>query len=101
MRPIFETLAPAPDKGWGYVGPHGAGHYVKMVHNGIEYGMMQALAEGFNIMKAKQELAWTWLRSGDLALWERRALMAARLDSPGLESGPHPFGHPAMGGGFS
>jgi 6-phosphogluconate dehydrogenase len=55
MRPIFETLAPAPDKGWGYVGPHGAGHYVKMVHNGIEYGMMQALAEGFNIMKAKQE----------------------------------------------
>ena len=55
IRPIFETLAPAPDKGWGYVGPHGAGHYVKMVHNGIEYGMMQALAEGFNIMKAKQE----------------------------------------------
>jgi 6-phosphogluconate dehydrogenase len=55
MRPIFETLAPAPDKGWGYVGPHGAGHYVKMIHNGIEYGMMQALAEGFNIMKAKQE----------------------------------------------
>lgn len=55
MRPIFETLAPAADKGWGYVGPHGAGHYVKMIHNGIEYGMMQALAEGFNIMKAKQE----------------------------------------------
>ncbi len=55
MRPIFETLAPAADKGWGYVGPHGAGHYVKMIHNGIEYGMMQALAEGFNSMKAKQE----------------------------------------------
>ena len=55
MRPLFETLAPAADQGWGYVGPHGAGHYVKMVHNGIEYGMMQALAEGFNIMKAKQE----------------------------------------------
>lgn len=55
MSPIFKTLAPAADKGWGYVGPHGAGHYVKMVHNGIEYGMMQALAEGFNIMKAKQE----------------------------------------------
>jgi 6-phosphogluconate dehydrogenase len=55
MRPIFETLAPAPDKGWGYVGPHGAGHFVKMIHNGIEYGMMQALAEGFNIMKAKKE----------------------------------------------
>ncbi|MEP0805169.1 MAG: decarboxylating 6-phosphogluconate dehydrogenase [Chloroflexota bacterium] len=55
MRPIFETLAPAPDKGWGWMGPHGAGHFVKMVHNGIEYGMMQAFAEGFSIMKAKQE----------------------------------------------
>ena len=56
LRPIFETLAPAPDKGWGYVGPHGAGHFVKMVHNGIEYGMMQAYAEGFEIMRAKQEM---------------------------------------------
>jgi 6-phosphogluconate dehydrogenase len=55
MRPIFETLAPAPDKGWGWMGPHGAGHFVKMVHNGIEYGMMQAFAEGFSIMKAKEE----------------------------------------------
>ncbi len=55
MRPIFETLAPAADKGWGRVGPHGAGHYVKMVHNGIEYGMMQAFAEGFGILKAKKE----------------------------------------------
>src|SRR5690606_20972598 len=53
LRPIFETLAPAPDKGWGHVGPHGAGHFVKMVHNGIEYGMMQAFAEGFEILKAK------------------------------------------------
>jgi 6-phosphogluconate dehydrogenase len=56
MRPIFETLAPAADKGWGRMGPHGAGHFVKMVHNGIEYGMMQAFAEGFSIMKAKEEL---------------------------------------------
>lgn len=55
IRPIFETLAPAADKGWGYVGPHGAGHYVKMIHNGIEYGMMQAFAEGFSIMRAKKE----------------------------------------------
>ena len=54
MRAIFETLAPAADKGWGYVGPHGAGHYVKMVHNGIEYGLMQAFAEGFSILKAKE-----------------------------------------------
>ena len=55
LRPIFESLAPAPDKGWGYVGPSGAGHFVKMVHNGIEYGLMQAYAEGFEIMKAKKE----------------------------------------------
>ena len=55
MRPVFETLAPAADKGWGHVGPHGAGHFVKMIHNGIEYGMMQAFAEGFSIMKAKKE----------------------------------------------
>ncbi len=55
LRPIFETLAPAKDRGWGYVGPHGAGHFVKMVHNGIEYGMMQAYAEGFDILRAKSE----------------------------------------------
>ena len=55
LGPIFETLAPAPDKGWGYVGPHGSGHYVKMIHNGIEYGMMQAFAEGFSILKSKEE----------------------------------------------
>jgi 6-phosphogluconate dehydrogenase len=55
LRPIFETLAPAPDQGWGRVGPGGSGHFVKMVHNGIEYGLMQAYAEGFEIMRAKQE----------------------------------------------
>ena len=55
MRPIFETLAPAVNKGWGRVGPHGAGHFVKMVHNGIEYGMMQSFAEGFSLMKAKKD----------------------------------------------
>jgi 6-phosphogluconate dehydrogenase len=55
MRPIFETLAPTSDKGWGHVGPHGSGHFVKMVHNGIEYGMMQAFAEGYSILKAKKE----------------------------------------------
>jgi len=56
IRPLLETLAPAPDKGWGHVGPHGAGHFVKMVHNGIEYGMMQALAEGFAILEKKKAL---------------------------------------------
>jgi 6-phosphogluconate dehydrogenase len=56
LRPILEALAPAADKGWGHVGPAGAGHFVKMVHNGIEYGMMQAYAEGFTIMAKKEEL---------------------------------------------
>ena len=56
LSPIFETLAPGKDKGWGRVGPAGAGHFVKMVHNGIEYGLMQAYAEGFAIMKEKKEL---------------------------------------------
>ncbi len=55
LRPIFETLAPAPDRGWGHVGPSGSGHFTKMIHNGIEYGLMQAYAEGFEILKAKEE----------------------------------------------
>jgi 6-phosphogluconate dehydrogenase len=55
IRPALETLAPAADRGWGHVGPAGSGHFVKMVHNGIEYGLMQAYAEGFEIMRAKSE----------------------------------------------
>jgi 6-phosphogluconate dehydrogenase len=57
LKPVFASLAPAADKGWGHVGPVGAGHFVKMVHNGIEYGMMQAYAEGFEIMHAKQDFS--------------------------------------------
>jgi 6-phosphogluconate dehydrogenase len=57
LRPIFEILAPERDRGWGHVGPSGAGHFVKMVHNGIEYGLMQAYAEGFEILKRKEEFA--------------------------------------------
>jgi 6-phosphogluconate dehydrogenase len=55
LSPIFKTLAPAADHGWGRVGPAGAGHFTKMVHNGIEYGLMQAYAEGFEILHAKKE----------------------------------------------
>jgi len=55
LRPALQTLAPSPDYGWGRVGPSGSGHYVKMIHNGIEYGMMQAYAEGFEILRAKEE----------------------------------------------
>jgi 6-phosphogluconate dehydrogenase len=57
LRPIFEALAPAADAGWGRVGPVGSGHFTKMVHNGIEYGLMQAYAEGFSILQHKQEFA--------------------------------------------
>lgn len=57
IRPALETLAPAPDRGWGHVGPTGSGHFVKMVHNGIEYGLMQAYAEGFEILRAKEDFA--------------------------------------------
>jgi len=55
ISPIFKTLAPGPDKGWGRVGPAGAGHFVKMVHNGIEYGIMQAYAEGLDLLRHKKE----------------------------------------------
>ncbi|MHB9149485.1 MAG: phosphogluconate dehydrogenase (NAD(+)-dependent, decarboxylating) [Thermoleophilia bacterium] len=57
VRPALQTLAPAADQGWGHVGPAGAGHFVKMVHNGIEYGLMQAYAEGFEILRAKEVFA--------------------------------------------
>jgi len=55
IAPALTTLASNDGKGWGHVGPVGSGHFVKMVHNGIEYGMMQAFAEGFELMKAKEE----------------------------------------------
>ena len=55
LAPIFQTLAPGPDKGWGRVGPAGAGHFVKMVHNGIEYGIMEAYAEGLDLLRHKKE----------------------------------------------
>src|SRR5690606_9929035 len=56
LAPLLQTLAPATDRGWARVGPPGAGHFSKMVHNGIEYGMMQAYAEGFAILQRKQAL---------------------------------------------
>jgi 6-phosphogluconate dehydrogenase len=55
LLPAIRVLAPAPDKGWLHCGPVGSGHFVKMIHNGIEYGMMQAYAEGFALMKARDD----------------------------------------------
>ncbi|MEJ2106790.1 MAG: decarboxylating 6-phosphogluconate dehydrogenase [Acidiferrobacteraceae bacterium] len=57
VEPALRVLAPTTDTGWGHVGPAGSGHFVKMVHNGIEYGMMQALAEGLALMKARDDFA--------------------------------------------
>jgi 6-phosphogluconate dehydrogenase len=58
LEPFLRALAPAPDRGWLHCGPSGAGHFVKMVHNGIEYGMMAALAEGLNVL-AKADIGAT------------------------------------------
>jgi 6-phosphogluconate dehydrogenase len=66
LSPIFETLAPGPDKGWGRVGPAGSGHFVKMVHNGIEYGIMQAYAEGLDLLRHKKEFSLDLLQVGKI-----------------------------------
>jgi 6-phosphogluconate dehydrogenase len=66
LSPIFETLAPGPDKGWGRVGPAGSGHFVKMVHNGIEYGIMQAYAEGLDLLRHKKEFSLDLLQVGEI-----------------------------------
>src|SRR5262249_36005175 len=79
LRPIFETLAPASDKGWGHVGPTGAGHFTKMVHNGIEYGLMQSYAEGFSILKHKAEVSLDLQQVA--GIWQRgRRVRSRRLD---------------------
>jgi len=89
--PIFQTLAPAADRGWGYMGPSGAGHFVKMIHNGIEYGMMQAYAEGFEIMQAKREfnldlheIAETWRVGSVVRSWLLDLAARALADDPDL-----------------
>ncbi|HUK55776.1 MAG TPA: decarboxylating 6-phosphogluconate dehydrogenase [Nitrospiria bacterium] len=93
LRPVFETLAPAPNKGWGHVGPHGAGHFVKMVHNGIEYGLMQAYAEGFAIMAAKKDfgldlhaVAETWRHGSVVRSWLLDLTADALSKDPTLET---------------
>jgi len=91
LRPLFETLAPAPDRGWGYVGPSGAGHFVKMVHNGIEYGVMEAYAEGFEILRAKREfdldlhrVAEIWRYGSVIRSWLLDLIAAALAEDPHL-----------------
>jgi 6-phosphogluconate dehydrogenase len=57
IEPIVKVLAPAPERGWLHCGPSGSGHFTKMIHNGVEYGMMQALAEGFALLRGKEEFS--------------------------------------------
>lgn len=92
LRPVFETLAPAPDKGWGRVGPSGAGHFTKMIHNGIEYGMMQAYGEGFAILNHKKEfnldlhqIAEIWRDGSVVQSWLLDLTAAALAENPGLD----------------
>ncbi|NYF79139.1 phosphogluconate dehydrogenase (NAD(+)-dependent, decarboxylating) [Granulicella arctica] len=77
LTPIFEALAPAKDEGWGHVGPSGAGHFVKMVHNGIEYGLMEAYAEGFSIMKAKETLNLDLVQISEI--WQKGSVVRSWL----------------------
>ena len=91
LRPIFESLAPSAERGWGHVGPTGAGHFAKMIHNGIEYGMMQALAEGFAILKKKAEfnldlhqIAEIWRHGSVVRSWLLDLTAAALRENQGL-----------------
>ena len=91
LRPIFEALAPSPNSGWGRVGPVGSGHFVKMVHNGIDYGMMQALAEGFSILHHKDEfkldlhaIAEIWRDGSVVRSWLLELTSAALQKDPTL-----------------
>ena len=92
LRPIFETLAPARDRGWGRVGPVGAGHFTKMIHNGIEYGLMQAYAEGFSIMQHKSEfaldlhqIAEIWRHGSVVRSWLLELTSVALKENPTLD----------------
>jgi 6-phosphogluconate dehydrogenase len=97
LRPIFETLAPAADRGWGHVGPSGAGHFVKMIHNGIEYGMMQSFAEGMAVMKRKEEfdldlhqVSEIWRHGSVVRSWLLDLISRALEENPTLDGiAPH------------
>jgi len=91
IEPLLQTLAPSPLEGYGHVGPSGAGHFVKMVHNGIEYGLMEAYAEGFELMQAKEEfkvdlskVAEIWRHGSVVRSWLLDLTAAALKENPKL-----------------
>ena len=91
LKPALDSLAPA--NGWRHVGPSGAGHFVKMVHNGIEYGLMQSYAEGFDIMKASKVfpeldlggVAEVWRHGSVVRSWLLDLAAGALAKDPGLD----------------
>ena len=92
VRPIFEALAPSPTEGWAQVGKAGAGHFAKMIHNGIEYGMMQAIGEGFDILNEKKEfnfdlhkLAQIWQKGSVIRSWLIELTERALAEDPKLD----------------
>jgi len=91
LRPVLEALAPAKEQGWGHVGRPGAGHFVKMVHNGIEYGLMQAYAEGFAVLERKEDfnldlhqVAEIWRYGSVIRSWLLDLAARALQDDPSL-----------------
>ncbi|NQU97792.1 MAG: decarboxylating 6-phosphogluconate dehydrogenase [Chloroflexi bacterium] len=93
LLPALKSLAPGEDRGYAYMGPAGAGHFVKMVHNGIEYGMMQAFAEGFEMLEAKKEfglnmaeIAELWRHGSVVRSWLLDLAAAAFQEDPGLDN---------------
>lgn len=94
LEPIFQTLAPAPDRGYCHAGPTGAGHFTKMVHNGVEYALMQAYAEGFELLQARQPefgldllaIAKSWQHGSVVRSWLLDLTVNALAADPNLES---------------
>ena len=94
LEPIFQALAPGPDRGYCRVGPTGAGHFTKMVHNGVEYGLMQAYAEGFELLQAKQDdfdldllaIGKTWQYGSVVRSWLLDMAVRALEEDGDLES---------------
>ena len=79
LQPLFEALARARDRGWAHVGPIGAGHFTKMVHNGIEYGLMQSYAEGFALLEKNSAYpVGSSENRRDLASRQRGSFVASR-----------------------
>ena len=90
LTPIFESLAPGPDRGWGHVGPAGSGHFVKMIHNGILYGLMESYGEGFAILKESDfeldlaRIAGTWRFGSVIRSWLLELAEEALTGDPDL-----------------